>query len=246
MNNDQREIRRKLRILGHAAESGNVCQTCRYFGIARASFYRWRDAFRQHGEAGMANARPVPGSHPNQTPHEVVEKVLHLRRKYHLGPIRIVWYLERYHGITISDAGVYRILKRNGLNRLPRGTRLRKVHTKRYSKQVPGHHIQMDVKFLTFRGKQGPKVKRYQFTAIDDATRIRAMKIYKRHTQQSAIDFVNYVIDKFPFRIREIRTDNGHEFQAKFHWHVEDKGIRHAYIKPSSPQRQSGKITSLG
>ena len=24
--------------------------------------------------------------------------------------------------------------------------------------------------------------------------------------------------------------------QAKFHWHVEDKGIRHAYIKPSSPQ----------
>lgn len=241
MNNDQREIRRKLRILGHAAESGNVCQTCRYFGIARASFYRWRDAFLQHGEAGLANARPVPRSHPNQTPHEVVEKVLHLRRKYHLGPIRIVWYLERYHGITISDAGVYRILKRNGLNRLPRGTRLRKVHTKRYSKQVPGHHIQMDVKFLTFRGKQGQKVKRYQFTAIDDATRIRAMKIYKRHTQQSAIDFVNYVIDKFPFRIREIRTDNGHEFQAKFHWHVEDKGIRHAYIKPSSPQL-NGKV----
>ena len=36
--------------------------------------------------------------------------------------------------------------------------------------------------------------------------------------------------------IREIRTDNGHEFQAKFHWHVKDKGIRHAYIKPSSSQ----------
>ena len=57
------------------------------------------------------------------------EKVLHLRRKYHLGPQRIVWYLERYHELRISDAGVYRILKRNGLNRLPRGTRVRKVHT---------------------------------------------------------------------------------------------------------------------
>ena len=228
MNADQREIRRKLRILEHAEQCGNIGKTCRYFGISRSSFYRWRSAYRLHGEVGLINSRPVPKSHPNQTPDEVVEKVLHLRRKYHLGPIRIVWYLERYHGITISDAGVYRILCRNGLNRLPRGTRLRKVHTKRYNKQVPGHHIQMDVKFLTFRRKQGQKVKRFRFTAIDDATRIRALKIYERHTQASAIDFVDYVIDKFPFRIREIRTDNGHEFQAKFHWHVEDKGIRHA------------------
>ena len=36
-------------------------------------------------------------------------------------------------------------------------------------------------------------------------------------------------------------TDNCHEFQAKFHWHVEDKGIRHACIKPSSPQL-NGKV----
>ena len=33
----------------------------------------------------------------------------------------------------------------------------------------------------------------------------------------------------------------GHEFQAKFHWHVEDRGIRHAYIKPASPQL-NGKV----
>ena len=29
----------------------------------------------------------------------------------------------------------------------------------------------------------------------------------------------------------EIRTDNGHDFQAKFHGHVEYLGIRDAYIK---------------
>jgi transposase InsO family protein len=46
---------------------------------------------------------------------------------------------------------------------------------------------------------------------------------------------------QFPFRIRKVRTDNGHEFQAKFHWHIEDKGIRHAYIKPNSPQL-NGKV----
>ncbi len=241
MTNDQREIQRKLRIHRHTETIGSVAKTCGYIGIGRASFYRWKTAYRERGVAGLVNGRSVPHRHPNKTPPEVAEKVLHLRQKYHLGPIRIVWYLDRYHGIKISDAGVYRSLKRNGLNRLPRGTRMRKVHTKRYNKQVPGHHIQMDVKFLTFAGKRGQKVKRYQYTAIDDATRVRALTIYERHTQANAIDFVDYVIEKFPFRIREIRTDNGHEFQAKFHWHVEDKGIRHAYIKPSSPQL-NGKV----
>jgi len=241
MTENQREIRRKLRVLEHADLTGNVSKTCRYFGVGRASFYRWRGAYRGDGEAGLANNRSVPHNHPNKTPPVVEEKVLYLRRKYHLGPMRIVWYLERYHGIRISDAGVYRILCRHGLNRLPRGTRVRKVHTKRYNKQVPGHHIQMDVKFLTFRGNDGEKIRRFQYTAIDDATRVRALKIYDRHTQANAIDFVDHVIRTFPFRIREIRTDNGHEFQAKFHWHVEDTGIRHAYIKPSSPQL-NGKV----
>jgi transposase InsO family protein len=38
-----------------------------------------------------------------------------------------------------------------------------------------------------------------------------------------------------------VRTDRGHELQAKFHWHIEDQGIRHAYIKPRSPQL-NGKV----
>ncbi len=118
---------------------------------------------------------------------------------------------------------------------------MRKVHTKRYNKQVPGHHIQMDVKFLTFIGKRGEKIRRFQYTAIDDATRVRALKVYDKHTQANAIDFVDHIIEKFPFRIKEIRTDNGHEFQAKFHWHVEDQGIRHAYIKRGTPQL-NGKV----
>ena len=97
------------------------------------------------------------------------------------------------------------------------------------------------MKFLTFQGKDGKTIRRYQHTAIDDATRIRSLKVYGRHTQANAIAFIDHVIKSFPFRIREVRTDNGHEFQAKFHWHVEDRGIRHAYIRPSSPQL-NGKV----
>ena len=137
-------------------------------------------------QRGPGPQEAIARSHPNQTPAEVVEKVLYLRQKYHLGPIRIVWYMRRYHDIRISDAGVYRILRRNGLSRLPRTAGTRAVHTKRYEKQVPGHHIQVDVKFLIFKGKGGGVIKRYQYTAIDDATRIRALKVYSRSTSSSS------------------------------------------------------------
>ena len=37
------------------------------------------------------------------------------------------------------------------------------------------------------------------------------------------------------------QTDNGHEFQSKFHWHAEDLGIVHRYIKPVIPHL-NGKV----
>jgi transposase InsO family protein len=241
MTNAQRDIKRKLRVLNYAKDIGNISKACRYFGISRETFYLWKRAYERFGEKALINSKPCPENPKLRTPPEIEEKILHLRRKYHLGQLRISWYLQRYHGIKISSGGVYGVLKRNGLNRLPQNAKKRTVLTKRYEKQVPGHHIQMDVKFLKFKDSRGKKVKRYQYTAIDDATRIRALKVYKRHTQKNAINFANYVIKKFPFRIHTIRTDNGHEFQSGFHWHVEDLGIRHVYIKPGTP-RLNGKV----
>jgi hypothetical protein len=49
MNKDQREIQRELRILRYAEELGHVAKTCRYFGIGRSSFYRWRQAYAERG-----------------------------------------------------------------------------------------------------------------------------------------------------------------------------------------------------
>jgi IS30 family transposase len=225
----QQDIRRKIRALEHAARTGNIRQTCRYFGILRSLFYLWRAAYQQEGEAGPVNKKPCARSHPKTTAPAIVDEILHSRRTYHLGPIRIVWYLERYHDIRVCDATVYRTLKRHGMNRLPNRVGRRDTH--RYEKQVPGHHVQVDVKFLTFRAKHGQRIRRYQYTAIDDATRVRALQVYRRHTQQNAIAFVDHVIQKFPFRIHTVRTDRGHEFQALFHWHLADQGIRHVYIR---------------
>lgn len=237
----QRDISRKLRILNHAKKTGNVSKTCRYFGVSREIFYQWKRSYEKNGEKSLINSKPCPQNPKLRVVPEIEEKIIYLRQKYHLGQLRISWFLERYHGIKVSPGGVRGVLQRNGLNRLPKNAKPRTVQTHRYEKQVPGHHIQIDVKFLKFEDKAGRKVRRFQYTAIDDATRIRALKIYNRHTQENAIKFVNHVIDKFPFRIHTVRTDNGHEFQAKFHWHLADLGIRHVYIKPRTP-RLNGKV----
>ena len=102
MHKFRREVDHKLRVLRHADQIGDVGKACRYFGVGRASFYRWRTAYRQHGMVGLENRKTAPKNPANQAAPEIVEKVLHLRKTYHLGPMRIVWYLARYHAITIS------------------------------------------------------------------------------------------------------------------------------------------------
>ena len=133
------------------------------------------------------------------------------------------------------------MLRRHGLRRLPNRVGRRAVHTHRYAKQIPGHHVQVDVKFLTLQGQPGSESVATSYTAIDDATRIRALRVYRRHTQQNAIAFVDYVIRTIPFRIHAVSTDRGHEFQALFHWHLADHGIQHVYIKPHTSQL-NGKV----
>ena len=85
------------------------------------------------------------------------------------------------------------------------------------------------------------KQRYYQFTAIDDCTRIRVLRIYERNTQKSAIQFIDYVLAKLPFAVEVVQTDNGAEFQSSFHWHLLDRGIGHTYIKPKTP-RLNGKV----
>jgi transposase InsO family protein len=110
---------------------------------------------------------------------------------------------------------------------------------KRYEKPMPGHAVQAGVKFTAPLPGSSRK-KYYQFTAIDDCTRLRVLRIYDRLNQKTAIQFAGFVLDKFAFRLEVIQTDNGSGFQAAFHWHLADRGIRHVYIKPATP-RLNGK-----
>jgi transposase-like protein len=65
----------------------------------------------------------------------------------------------------------------------------------------------MDVKFLERIPGTGKRL--YQFTAIDDCTRIRVLKVYDACNMRTAIQFLNEVRQRLPFRIHVIQTDNG-------------------------------------
>jgi transposase InsO family protein len=244
-----REVRRRLAIIQHAEEvTGNVAMTCRYYGISRQVYYRWLRRYREQGIDGLRDLSRRPHCSPNATHVDVVGKILYLRKNYHFGPGKISMYLKRYHDVEVSQSGVWRILKRLDLNRLPASQRYKRLDKRwqRYEKQLPGHQIQIDVKFVeplktTARPAVGRHTKYYQFTAIDDCTRLRVLRIYPRCDQKTAIQFVDYVLERLPFPVQVIQTDNGAEFQSAFHYHVLDKGIGHRYIKPRTP-RLNGKV----
>ena len=244
-----REVRRRLAIIRHAEEvTGNVAMTCRYSGISRQVYYRWLRRYQEQGIDGLRDLSRRPRHSPNATRVDVVGKILYLRQNYHFGPAKIAMYLKRYHDVEVSQSGVWRILKRLDLNRLPASQRYKRLDKrwKRYEKQLPGHQVQIDVKCLeplktAARPAVGRRTKYYQFTAIDDCTRLRVLRIYPRCDQKTAIQFVDYVLERLPFSVQIIQTDNGAEFQSAFHYHVLDKGVSHRYIKPRTP-RLNGKV----
>lgn len=93
-----------------------------------------------------------------------------------------------------SESTVTTVLRTHGVSSLSKTAPRRDIHSKRYAKTVPGHHVQIDVKFLQVKDEAGKVVKRYQYTAIDDATRMRALRVFSKHSQACAIQFMNFVI----------------------------------------------------
>lgn len=231
----------RLRVLRDAAASPSVAQTCRRFGLSRKTFYKWKRRLADYGEAGLCDRPRIPRDSPRSTHTDVVRKILYLRQEFRFGPGRIASYLHRFHQLSVARSTVHRILVRHGMHRLAasRSSGRHGRRWQRYEKPQPGHRLQIDVKFL--ERLPGSRKRLYQFTAIDDCTRIRVLKVFAACNQEIAVRFVDDVLRRLPFRVLVIQTDNGAEFQSAFHWHVESLDIRHVYIRPRTPHL-NGKV----
>ncbi len=182
MSQEQRLVNLRLSWFRHVQEiTHNVAKTCRYYGIARRTYYFWWNRYQEKGIDGLKDRSRRPIHSPRATKAEVVEKLIYLGQHYYFGSKKIQMYLLRYHDIKMAASTIHRILKKLGMNRLPTNQRYRPLRErfKRYEKPIPGHYLQIDVKFLA--PIPGVSQRRfYQYTAVDDCTRIRILKIYER------------------------------------------------------------------
>ncbi|APC96170.1 IS481 family transposase [Francisella tularensis subsp. novicida] len=110
----------------------------------------------------------------------------------------------------------------------------RKKKFKKYSKPIPGDRVQVDT------CKIAPGI--YQYTAVDDCSRWRVLKIYTRAIAKNILDFIDIMCEEFSFAIQRIKTDRGREF---FAIDVQKKlmsyGIKFRPNKPGSPHL-NGKV----
>jgi transposase len=189
----------RLGIIRHFEEvTHNVSKTCRYFGISRNAFYKWQRRYVECGEEDLIDRSRRPIHSSRATKPEILAKIIYLRQTHHFGPWKIMVYLKRYHDIHISSSGIWRILEKLQMSRLPVNQRYKRHQDrwKRYEKPMPGHRI------------QDSRKRYYQYTAIDDCTRLRVLRIYDKNNQKTAIQFIDYALSRLPFRTEVIQTDN--------------------------------------
>ena len=96
--------------------------------------------------------------------------------------------------------------------------------------------------------------KYYQFTAVDECTRWTYREMYDEHSTFSAKCFLENLIRKAPFPIREVQTDNGTEFtnallvtkskhRTMFEQALLEMGIEYHRIQIATP-RHNGKCVA--
>jgi transposase InsO family protein len=226
----------RLRVLKHFEEvTHNVSLTCRFFGISRSKFYFWRERYREFGLAGLREYRRGPKVSPFRVPPPLEALILRLREERRYGVRRLSMYLARYHHVYVSPPTIYRILKEHHMPRVSL-KRYRPGPRRRRDIREPGRSVQIDVKHL----KVGSG-RFYQFTAIDEATRYRVLKIYEHNSVKSGIAFIEEVRRRLPMAIQRVQTDHGSEFGSEFTWHLHDLGIPHRRIPPRTPEA-NGKV----
>ncbi len=105
-----REARQRLRWLDYA-RTHSVAQTCRHFGIARSTFYRWQRRYDPHDLRSLeaCSSRPRRCRRPAWTATEV-EAVRQARERYpRWGKDKLAVVLRR-DGLCLSVSRIGRIL----------------------------------------------------------------------------------------------------------------------------------------
>ncbi len=235
------------------AEKYGVSRASRKYNKSRSYLYFWKARWDGTVESLACQSRR-PHSHPNQ--HTEAERKLNRdmrRRNPTLGMIEL-WHRPRRRGYTRRPESLFRVMRRLGM--FPQAGKKKTAKPKPYEQMTsPGQRVQVDVKVVPLRCIADTELRLYQYTAIDEFTRLRFLGAYPEQSTYSSADFLEKLVKWYARRgiqVECVQTDHGFEFTNRFSNSKKDiptrferaakrLELRHKRIRPYTP-RHNGKV----
>ncbi len=217
-----------------------VATIARQLGVSRKCCYKWIGRYKEKGREGLVEKKSGPKASPRKISSKKEKKILRARRNYREGPDRLAIRL------NMSSSTIYQVLKRNKENHL--FAKKRREPVKRYERKYPGDLLHIDIKHIP---ALGGRRYRYHVSILDDCTRYTEAQIFEKKTTKNITSFMSDFLERFPFEVKEVMTDNGMEFTMRyacfkdrktlFEKELAKRGIKHFLIKPRHPET-NGKV----
>jgi transposase InsO family protein len=243
----------------------SVSHACRTFGVHRSTYYRWKAQVDRHGLEVLRPRERRRPKMPNQLPAMVEERVLAFAIAHPgLGPRRIASELrrEKWGGLVVSANGVWRALRRHGLNTRAKRLSLVAGYRAPYEPprepapephidvERPGELVGMDCFYVgRLRGTEGAV---WQLTAIDVCSSFAWAELVVcregNPTAKQTSKLARRVARELKaagWRLERVLCDNGNEFRGPlFHAPLEQLGARVTHIHAGRPQT-NGHVEAL-
>jgi transposase InsO family protein len=206
------------------------------YGVSTETIRKWR-------KRGVTDCRDH-SSRPHKLPWKASEEeravVCALRRATGF-PLDDLTFIVTHFLPHLNRDAVWRILRAEGLGRLPRAATPEKPAGK--FKEYELGFVHLDVKHLPkLRTADGELRKRFLFVAIDRRSRSVHLAVKDDETEASASAFLAEAIAAFPFRITHVLTDRGSCFTAeRFEKRCRELGVEHRKTRPYTP-RTNGMV----
>lgn len=240
-------LRRLEWIDWYYSHQENVSLTCRYFGISRDTFYRWHKRFNKRNlrtlEDDTSNRRPQK-LREMSTDSEILKRIYDIRKADTEKSKYQIHEELRREGITVAHNVIQKVINRHKELQNTQYVQKVRAHKKRSIARLKaavelkdkhiGSLVQIDTKHLYVLGKRF-----YVFVAIDCASRYALFRGYRHASSQAAADFLNEVVQTFPFSIKAVNTDNGSEYLLNFHKACQSLNLTHYFSHPHTPKMNS-------
>ena len=221
-------------------------RTLEILGIARSSFYRWYDRYRQGGPEALADRPSRPDRVWNRIPDEVREQIIEMALDCpELSPRELAVRFTDERRYFVSEASVYRLLKSQDLITSPAYIVIKAADEFREKTTAPNQLWQTDFTYLKITGWGWY----YLSTILDDYSRyIVGWKLCATMKAQDVTDTLDLALAKSGLdqvnvgHRPRLLSDNGASYISGdlAEW-LDDKKIEHIRGAPYHPQTQ-GKI----